>query len=92
MDLSLIAQTITQLGFPIVMVLGLCLFVSHLWERQSDENAKREHALYECLNTSQEQNEKLSNTNAEFVHVLHEYRADLETIKSDVNSIKEKLN
>lgn len=91
MDLSTLTQVITQLGFPIVMVLALCMFIKSLWEKQAEQNEKREESLMQCLDKAQTANQKLSDVNAEFVKALQDNRNDIEEIKQDVSEIKLKL-
>lgn len=67
------------------------LFISKLWNKSQEQNEKREEKLYEVISKAQIQNEQLSNTNAEFVKVLNEYKTDLETIKTDVADIKQQI-
>jgi len=91
MDLNIIQQLITTLGFPIFCVIAMVLFISKLWNKSQEQNEKREEKLYEVISKAQIQNEQLSNTNAEFVKVLNEYKTDLETIKTDVADIKQQI-
>lgn len=91
MDLNIIQQIITTLGFPIFCVIAMGLFISKLWNKSQEQNEKREEKLYEVISKAQIQNEQLSNTNAEFVKVLNEYKTDLETIKTDVADIKQQI-
>ena len=92
MDLTTIQQAITTLGFPIVCVLAMGWFIWKLWNKTQDQNEKREDKLYEVIAKAQVQNEKLSQTNSEFVSILNTYKADLDTIKFDVADIKQQLN
>lgn len=92
MDLNIIQQVITTLGFPIFCVIAMGWFISKLWNKSQEQNEKREEKLYEVIDKAQTQNEQLSKTNAEFVKVLDDYKLDLETIKTDVADIKQQLN
>lgn len=92
MDLNIIQQVITTLGFPIFCVIAMGWFISKLWNKLQEQNEKREEKLYEVIGKAQIQNEQLSKTNAEFVKVLDDYKLDLETIKTDVADIKQQLN
>jgi len=91
MDLNTIQSLIESVGFPIVCVLGLGFFIWKIWNRQQEQNEKREEKLYSFVKEAQAVNEKLTETNAQFVEVLENYQADLEHIKSDVSEIKIKL-
>lgn len=91
MDVTTIQTAITTLGFPIVCVLFLGWFIWKIWIRQQEQNEKREEKLYSFVSEAQSVNEKLTQTNAEFVTVLNTYKSDLDVIKSDVTEIKENL-
>lgn len=91
MDANAIQTAITTLGFPIVMCLGLAWFIWKLWIRQQEQNEKREEKLYSFVSEAQSVNERLTQTNAEFVTVLNTYKTDLEVIKTDVTEIKQNL-
>lgn len=91
MDANAIQTAITTLGFPIVCVLFLGWFIWKIWIRQQEQNEKREEKLYSFVSDAQAVNEKLTNTNAEFVTVLNTYKTDLEVIKTDVTEIKQTM-
>jgi predicted negative regulator of RcsB-dependent stress response len=92
MDLNVIQTAISTLGFPIVIAIALMWFIWKLWNKTQEQNEERESKLYEVLGKAQEQNDRLSQTNSEFVSVLHAYKLDLQTIKDDVKDIKSQLN
>ena len=92
MDLNVIQTAISTLGFPIVIAIALMWFIWKLWNKTQEQNEERESKLYEVLGKAQEQNERLAQTNSEFVSVLNAYKSDLETIKDDVKDIKSQLN
>ena len=48
--------------------------------------------IWKLWEKSQQQNEKLSATNAEFVQVLTSYKDDLDDIREDVSDIKTQIN
>jgi hypothetical protein len=91
MDVNTIQTAISTLGFPIVCVLFLGWFIWKIWMSQQDQNKEREDKLYEYLGKAQTVNEQLTNTNSEFVEVLHSYKTDLDTIKNDVTEIKQNM-
>lgn len=91
MDVQVISQLITTLGFPIVCVIFLSLFTKKLWETSDERNKEREEKLYTIIGEAQEQNKQLSDTNAQFVKVLEQNRQDIDEIKSDVKEIKGKV-
>ena len=90
-DANVLQTAITTLGFPIVACICLGWFIWKLWTRQQNDNEKREDKLYSFMADAQAVNEKLTQTNAEFVSVLSTYKNDLDSIKSDVTEIKQNL-
>lgn len=91
MDVSQIEHLITALGFPIVCVIALSFFIWKIWQKNCEQNEKREEKLYVVISEAQEQNKELSKTNSEFVSVLKSYKDDLKEIKDDVIYIKQEL-
>ena len=89
MDVNTVQTLITSLGFPICVCIALGWFIYKAFEKFTAQSEKREEKLYTVIAQAQETNEKLSNTNAEFVSVLNTYKSDLEDIKADVSEIKE---
>ena len=91
MDINAIQTLITTLGFPIVCVIALGWFIYKAFEKFTAQAENREEKLYTVIAQAQETNERLSQTNAEFVSVLNTYKSDLEEIKSDVSEIKQTM-
>ena len=91
MDVNTNQTLVTSLGFPIVCVFALGWFIYNAFEKITAQSEKREEKLYTVIAQAQETNERLSNTNAEFVSVLNTYKSDLEDIKADVSEIKENM-
>ena len=91
MDISTIQTLVTSLGFPIVCVFALGWFIYKAFEKFTAQSEKREEKLYTVIAQTQESNERLSHTNAEFVSVLNTYKSDLDEIKADVSEIKENM-
>lgn len=91
MDVNTIQTLVTSLGFPIVCVFALGWFIYKAFEKFTAQSEKREEKLYTVIAQAQETNERLSQTNAEFVSVLNNYKTDLEEIKADVSEIKENM-
>lgn len=90
-----ILAAITQVGFPIVMVIGLCWFVYKIYENTTAENKanmeavqarckEREEKLYTYLEKAQE-------INGQAIATLQRYDAKLDTIQNDLDIIKEKV-
>ena len=91
MDLNTIQNLIASEGFPIVVCLALGWFIYKVFERYTTQSEKREEKLYEIIAEAHVTNEKMLQTNAEFVGVLETYKTDLVEIKSDVAEIKQNL-
>lgn len=91
MDVNSIQTLIASVGFPIVCVLALGWFIYKAFEKFTDASAKREEKLYTIIADAQATNERLLETNAEFVGVLDTYKTDLVEIKNDVAEIKENM-
>ena len=90
-NINTIQTLITSLGFPICVCIALGWFIYKAFEKFTAQSEKREEKLYTVISQAQETNERLSQTNAEFVTVLNTYKSDLETIKADVTEIKENM-
>ena len=91
MDVNTIQTLIASVGFPIVVCLALGWFIYKAFEMFTAQSEKREEKLYTVIAQAQETNERLSQTNAEFVTVLNTYKSDLDEIKADVSEIKENM-
>ena len=91
MDVNTVQTVIASLGFPIVCVIALRWFIYKAFEKFTSQAENREEKLYTVIAQAQETNERLSQTNAEFVSVLNTYKSDLEDIKSDVSEIKQTM-
>ena len=91
MDVNTLQTLITTLGFPICVCVALSWFIYKAFEKFTAQSEKREEKLYIVIAQAQETNERLSNTNAEFVSVLNTYKSDLDEIKADVSEIKENM-
>lgn len=89
MDVNTVQTLITSVGFPIVVCLALGWFIYKVFERFTANAEKREEKLYTIIAEAQATNEKLLQTNSEFVGVLDAYKTDLVTIKNDVAIIKD---
>ena len=91
MDINTIQTLITSLGFPIACVVALGWFIYKAFEKFTSQSEKREEKLYIVIAQAQETNERLTQTNAEFLSVLNTYKTDLDDIKSDVSEIKQTM-
>lgn len=90
-----VISAITQVGFPIVMVIGLCWFVYNIYQNTTQENREnmaavqerckeREEKLYSYLDKAQE-------INGQAIATLARYDAKLDTIQNDLEVIKDKV-
>ena len=91
MNVNTIQTLITSLGFPICVCVALGWFIYKAFEKFTAQAEKREEKLYTTIAQAQETNERLTQTNAEFVSVLNTYKSDLDEIKSDVSEIKQNM-
>ena len=90
-DLNSIQTMITTVGFPIFCVLALGWFIYQSYQKITERNEERENKLYTALSEAQEQMDKVTDTNAQFVEILKSYKTDIEDIKNDVSDIKERI-
>ena len=90
--LTLIAELIPSLGFPIVCVIGLGWFIYKIYKdttKQNNDNMaavqsrckEREERLYEQL-------EKQNEINGRFAEIIAQYEIKLDNIQTDINEIK----
>lgn len=95
MPVADIIAAITEVGFPIAMVIGLCWFVYKIYQNTTQENKdnmaavqerckEREDKLYTYLEKAQEINNQAIST-------LQRYDAKLDTIQNDLDIIKDKV-
>ena len=81
MEVGLITELIATLGFPIVAVLALGIFVYKLWQ----QSVMREDKLMSEITENRLINEK-------FAEIIAGYEITLGDIKSDIRDIKDTLN
>lgn len=81
MDVNLIVELIATLGFPIVCVLALGVFVYKLWQ----QSVAREEKLMQEITEN-----RLINT--KFAEIIAGYDITLSEIKADVKDIKDTLH
>ena len=90
-NIDTIQNLVASVGFPIVVCFALGWFIYKVFERYTTQSEKREEKLYTIITEAQVTNERLLQTNAEFVSVLETYKTDLVEIKSDVAEIKQNM-
>lgn len=81
MELGVIVELITTVGFPIACVLALGVFVWHIYK----QSVVREEKLMEEITEN-----RLVNT--KFAEIIAGYQVTLGEIKTDVKEIKETLH
>lgn len=80
MELGVIIEAISTIGFPIVCVLALGWFVWHIYK----QSVVREDKLMEEIS----ENRKI---NQQFAEIIAQYEITLGEIKTDVKDIKDTL-
>ena len=87
MDLTLIVEVITTLGFPIACVIALGFFVYKVY----NQSVERENKLMEELTENRLVNEKAIETIALYAERLTHIEDNITDIKNDVVLIKDKI-
>ena len=87
METAALIELISTLGFPIVVVIALGIFVYKLWQQSVD----RENKLMSEITENRIVNEKAIETIAQFAERFTHIETDMELIKTDINTIKEKI-
>ena len=80
-------ELISTLGFPIACVIALGIFVLKIY----NQSVTREDKLMAEIVENRLVNEKAIETIAQFAERFTHIETDVETIKTDINLIKEKL-
>lgn len=77
MEISVITELIATVGFPILCVLALGVFIYRIWK----QSAERETLLMAEITKSREVNEQ-------FAAIIAKYNSELTEIKTDIREIK----
>lgn len=99
MEVSMIVEIITTVGFPIVCVGAMAWFIYHIYCNMTKENAanmekvqerckEREDKLYEEIKENREVNAKAIETIAHYAEKLEDIQQDIKEIKTDITVIK----
>lgn len=80
MEIGAITELIATLGFPIVCVLALGIFVFKLWQ----QSVTREEKLMEEITENRVVNTK-------FAEIIAKYEVTLDEMKTDIKDIKDTL-
>ena len=86
-----ITNLIPSVGFPISACVALGWFIYRSYEHISKSNEVREEKLYTMLGKSQEQLDRLEDTNEGFLKVLEDFQRDQIDIKHDIEDIKDSI-
>lgn len=90
-----VLTAITQVGFPIVMVIGLCWFVYKIYQNTTEENKRNMAAVQERCKEREEKLyaylEKAQEINGQAIATLARYDEKLDIIQEDLEVIKEKV-
>lgn len=81
MELGVVTELIATLGFPIVCVLALGIFVYKLWQ----QSVTREEKLMNEITENRVVNTK-------FAEIIAGYEVTLGEMKTDIREIKDTLN
>ena len=87
MELGMFIELIGTMGFPIVCVLALGIFVYKLWQ----QSVEREKTLMEEITENRLVNEKAIETIAHYAEKLDIIQSDIGVIKDDIVKISTKI-
>lgn len=101
--LTMIAELLPTLGFPIICVIGLGWFIYKIYNdttKQNNENMaavqarckEREDKLYLQLEKQNEINGKFANIIAQYDIKLNAIQTDISDIKADINVLTNREN
>lgn len=88
MELAVIIELIGTVGFPIVCVLALGIFVYKLWQ----QSAEREKTLMAEITENRLVNQQAIETISLYAERLTHIEDNVSEIKNDVVEIKQKIN
>lgn len=88
MDIAMITELITSLGFPIALVIAMGFFIYKIYKQSVD----RENALMEEIRENRETNKSAIETLTLYAERLNVIQSDVETIKKDITIITDKIS
>lgn len=88
MEIGVLTELITTLGFPIALVIAMGFFIFKLWK----QSAEREKALMAEITENRLVNAKAIETITLYAERLGHIETDLNDIKNDVTAIKDNIN
>ena len=87
MEMAAFVELIPTLGFPIACVIALGFFIWKIY----NQSVEREGKLMAEITENRLVNKKAIETIAQFAERFTHVENDVETIKTDINLIKEKI-
>ena len=88
MDIAMISELITGLGFPIALVIAMGFFIYKLWQQSDAREQKLMGELAECRVI----NSKAIETIGLYAERLTHIEDNINVMKTDLTEIKEKIN
>lgn len=88
MDIALITELITSLGFPIALVIAMGYFIFKIYK----QSVERENALMQEIKENREINKGAIETLTLYAERLNIIQTDVETIKKDITIISDKIS
>lgn len=86
MDVKMITDLITSLGFPIALVIAMGVFIYNIYKQSVD----RENQLMLEIKENREINAQAIETIAHYAEKLEGIQEDIKEIKTDITVIKNK--
>lgn len=101
MDVAMIIEVISTLGFPVACVVAMGLFIFHIYKTTTATNAEnmekvqarcaaREEKLYQEIALNREINGKAIETITLYAERLDDIQQDIKEIKTDITVIMSK--
>jgi chromosome segregation ATPase len=88
MEIGVIVELISTLGFPVALVIAMGFFIFRLWK----QSVEREKALMAEITENRIVNAKAIETITLYAERLGHIETDLTDIKNDVTAIKDNIN
>ena len=95
MDAVTLIDLIPTLGFPIVCVIAMAIFIAYMVKTNREDNVTNMLAVQtkcqERANWLRDVLKEANENNAKFAEIISKYDAKLDDIKTDVKEIKEDI-
>ena len=92
MDVTVITQLITSVGFPIVVVVFLAKFVKDSYNKLQEDTKEREECMCDIIVKAQDTIKQAVDTNARLAETVDCIEAAMNNISRDIDDIKHKLD